>query len=390
MSRLTIALAMLGAGVMVPVLPLHAQQETQEQYIARLAAEKERDVAEKDRLTAQKDLVTAQTAYIEALPIPGFENTTTLEGDAGSMEAAMLSAEAMGFAARGIADRLDGKLGDEVVVMTSGEVVDLALADTIMSEIGYLDGLLDLTTVSRPTSPPDPIAGGGVGIGVAGAISLVTELSKLLGNESTISYKAAAEVDSLLLATAVAGRLNGRAYSPSATLGLGKGGRELLAQYEALANRMRAADARQAAIEKKKPAQQSPAEKTELATLKQALGRHAALAKQVATPTDKGVLPIHQAAKAISVFADGRTVLQVEVEKAGGSLVNSKNIGTMFGDDPVRVTGGVIVSYRLFDPREGKVEAAGVLNCATTRTSLGSMHRRTYKIDPAKACRWAG
>lgn len=148
MSRLTIALAMLGAGVMVPVLPLHAQQETQEQYIARLAAEKERDVAEKDRLTAQKDLVTAQTAYIEALPIPGFENTTTLEGDAGSMEAAMLSAEAMGFAARGIADRLDGKLGDEVVVMTSGEVVDLALADTIMSEIGYLDGLLDLTTVS--------------------------------------------------------------------------------------------------------------------------------------------------------------------------------------------------------------------------------------------------
>lgn len=97
-----------------------------------------------------------------------------------------------------------------------------------------------------------------MGIGVAGAISLVTELSKLLGNESTISYKAAAEVDSLLLATAVAGRLNGRAYSPSATLGLGKGGRELLAQYEALANRMRAADARQAAIEKKNPPNNRP------------------------------------------------------------------------------------------------------------------------------------
>src|SRR5262249_51650988 len=71
---------------------------------------------------------------------------------------------------------------------------------------------------------------------------------------------------------------------------------------------------------------------------------------RVTTADAQGVVPITRAARLEQLTAAADRVLRVHVEKAGGSLINKKNIATFFGADPVHVTGGLVVSYTLTNP----------------------------------------
>ncbi len=340
----------------------------------------ERMEQETANLTARTNLVNAQKAYIEALPLPGFENTTTLEGEgAGSLEATILSAEALGHAAKAIAN--DVGTGNEIVLLTADEQVDLTLAHIFEREIDHIGKVLDAAGEASKAAPGEAGLSGG-GLGVAGALSLVTELAGLFGNETTLSYLDTGDVDDAMLVTAIADQLgdNSKVYLPSAVFGIGEAGGDLLADYDELQDAVPAATARRNALAGKKPAKRTKNEQAELELLNQAVNRFTLLSTKATTATEEGDLPIHQAAKALSAYADGRKVLRVGVAKAGGSLVNSKNIGTFFGADPLRITGGVVVSYRMFDPSSGEIHKAGVLHCATAKTSLRQLHRRKYRV----------
>lgn len=102
------------------------------------------------------------------------------------------------------------------------------------------------------------------------------------------------------------------------------------------------------------------------------------------TPDDKGVVPIVQAARYANLLGDERRVLRVNVDETGGSVVNTKNIATTFGVDPVKVSGGLLVSYTLTDPNMGRVLAGNVLHCRTTLASLRRVQEARWTARPAR------
>jgi hypothetical protein len=73
-------------------------------------------------------------------------------------------------------------------------------------------------------------------------------------------------------------------------------------------------------------------------------------------------------------------VIRVFMEKAGGSLVVKKNLWTALGAAPAAISGGLIASYALTNPRSGELLASGAAICRTDVVNLKSVHK---KVAPA-------
>jgi hypothetical protein len=101
----------------------------------------------------------------------------------------------------------------------------------------------------------------------------------------------------------------------------------------------------------------------------------------VTTPNDQGVVPLLSAARLADLRENDYPILRVHVDKAGGSLVNTKNIATTFGVDPLKVSGAVVASYIMTDPKTGFVTTAGILSCSTTLTSIRKVQDEPERIE---------
>ncbi len=101
-----------------------------------------------------------------------------------------------------------------------------------------------------------------------------------------------------------------------------------------------------------------------------AVTRFDAFFARVTAPDSAGIVAVAQAALLEQRLPDKWLALRVHVEKAGGSLINRKNILTFFGFDPIRVSGGLVASYTILDPADGRVLGGGVLSC---RTRVGKL-----------------
>ena len=99
------------------------------------------------------------------------------------------------------------------------------------------------------------------------------------------------------------------------------------------------------------------------------------------TGGEKGAPSMLEAAVFLeSTFLNGAkpediAVLRIGVEKAGGTLVNKSNIWTSLGFNGLTISGGLIVTFRLVDPKKGTSSISGSLVCTTPARSFKQINR---------------
>lgn len=350
--------APLAALLLFTPLPALAQADP------AVTAETERVKAETELEKAKTERIKADNERIKALGIPTFEGKTDLGTGGGTMEATLLSAEAMGVAADMIASHSAMK-DKEVILLTKDEQLDIGLAATVRAEMEAINTLYTRAKVDDPAQ-----LGGSLN-----PLSAITAVAGLLRSDVTYSFAEAAAIDDRMLSWTVAQRLGANAMLPSAKIGGAPGthGEALFKSFNQLEQRRSlAADRRDVLAAIKTP---SEAEKAELASINAAITRHDAFTARVTAVNDKGLVPLLAAARLADLFAPDTLVLRLHVDKAGGSLVNRKNIVSFFGGDALRVSGAVVVSWILTDPDKGSVLAADVLTCRTSSTTIPKVQR---------------
>lgn len=364
--------------------------------------------AETAKTNADAAKITAQTArdkaQIDSLGLPHFDNKTTLTDDGGAIEAAMLSTRAISAASLRIgtlvgkvcsdatnaaklapatasAPKVNGVAGSEpwiqlisgksvarptpswrVVVLAGNEKIDLNSGKLMLAKIAYFNrkfaALLPPPAKSKASGPKLLFESATM---IPAAISAV---AGLLGSETTVSGVKLPEVDDHMLANAVAGQLKGCAILPS----VGAGMVDLendpisIAIGEVLNQRNQAA-ALVAASKTPKAYR--------IAELKATNADFDTFLKEIGTAGGDGQTPFVQASLADRMAAVPELmILRVVVNRSGGTITNTKNIGTYFGTDPVRVSGGLVASFVLVKAQSGEVVIGDTLACQTARVKL--------------------
>lgn len=80
--------------------------------------------------------------------------------------------------------------------------------------------------------------------------------------------------------------------------------------------------------------------------------------------------------------------LVLAIDADGASLVERKNLFTMFGSEAVTVSSGVVVSYEFYEPRVDRMDSlrsAGVLSCMSGAIGIRSIHK-AKKIRSQASC----
>lgn len=334
--------------------------------------------AETARLTSETALINARAAQqsaeaaltkakIDALGLPSFNGTTTLGSGAGGIEATILATAALNKAAEYISLRKPPLRAASGYLVLSGE--ESARFDVLGTVRAQLDGLrqafsnADIKTKASPNRLAPTMA-----------VAAISAVAGLLRAETTVSGIDISALTPRALATATTQRL-GNAYLLSAptfpadeTLDNTKdwADQTILQRIDTLSSlREDAVTARKALPEKPVGAQAVKA-----ARLDTAVSRFDAFLTKVTTPDEKGVVTIAEAARQERLKGKIGSILRVNVDKAGGSIINTKNIATTFGVDPVKISGALIASYLYTDPADGRVQSAGVIFCRTTLTAL--------------------
>jgi hypothetical protein len=363
MSKLGRGLTGVAGALAVVATPVLAQDAGE--------AELDRIKAQAELAEAQADLAKAEADRIKALGLPSFEGKTELKGtDAGAMEATLLASQALAGAAEWIANSVN----EEVLLLAGDEAVDFGVADAMLFELQAIEQLYQIA--GYPLAGDEKMVGGGIAEAIAG----VSAVAGMLRTETELSFAPTTAMTDGLLAAAVAGRLAARGQPPimpKALIGGVSPQNELLTKHqELLALRLRAEQEQTRLAAVPKP---SAGQKTKLEAIKRATSRHDAFLARATTADAKGAVPIATAARLAELRGTTRPVLRVYVDKAGGSLVNSKNIATYFGVDPLKVSGGLVTHFTVSQPNTGKVTRAGLLSCNTTLTSIRRVQERRWR-----------
>jgi hypothetical protein len=339
-------------------------------------AQTERIKAETDLEKAKADRLKAEADRITALGLPKFEGKTDLGANAGAMEATLLSTRALGAAPQAVATESTESGKPKILVLTKDEVLDMGEAAAIQFEMDAIGVLFSNAEALRPAP---------LHIESFPVLPAISALAGLLRSDATLSYLDAAAIDDRMFVWAVASKLPGQAVLPGARIGgeVGDAGKAMIEKLRGLAARRLSAGKRRGDLaDVKKP---TGRDKDELAALTAAITRYDAFFARVTTATDKGVVPFIAAARVSDLLGNGYPVLRLHVDKAGGSLVNTKNIATTFGIDPLKISGGIVVSYLLTNPATGDVAKADVLSCHTTLTSIRRVQERSW-TEPSTLC----
>lgn len=380
------AVLAIAASVAINAGPASAQDaEALKSETARIEAQ-----AELERARADRERAAAER--ISALGLPSYEGRTTLNQGAGSMEATMLASYAVDAAAFHISRRVaaaDNPGGSaRVIVLAGDEALDFGRAGMMHTELNAISDVFGQlgTAYAAPEAPSSPgqpqhLEAGGSASAVIAAASAA---AGLLRSNTEVTALDLAGISNRVLATAVAARVpnsilpsaaigNFRDLPPSAT---GWRGMSLFQKYTDLLERRRRIQAERDAIVLADPTKPTDRHKA----LTAALTRFDTAAARITTADANGIVPLAQAMRLEVMGADNPRVLRVYVDRAGGSMVNRTNLLTTLGmSDPVRVSGGMFVSYVLTDPAEGRLLAGDVITCRTASTRLSSVHRGIWR-----------
>lgn len=97
------------------------------------------------------------------------------------------------------------------------------------------------------------------------------------------------------------------------------------------------------------------------------------LRSRLYTPDASGRVPLMDVALASKVV--GRKLVRLRVEDAGGSVITTRNILTAFGAPSLNLTAGLVASYVMSDPAEGRVLGGRLYACRSKARMLRSVHR---------------
>jgi hypothetical protein len=388
-------------GVLVAAAPASAQEAAEDPEITRLKEETARLTAQAARDNAAAAVTTASTARlqakVDALGLPSPEGKTTLGTNAAVIETWMLSAATADAAARAIVDDVAATAGRAAPPRrpASGSegrnrptIGEAAGADAAASRSTYLlltgdedlnldaanNLLFETTEQSRklaeaiPTQCKQslPVKSGGED-GGAIPLAAVGALVGLLKSDTDISGMDIAMGDGMLVA-AVGDRLtrHGRVILPSAAIAPPTTG-ALANAWQSLITAQTEAKSCRERFAKNKP---TPWVKKKLAALDAAIAAVAALEGKVTKADERGRIPLAQAIRYDALMESEPQVLRVHVEKAGGSVVKHSNLFTALGVPAVDISGGLIVTHRLTQPRSGELVSSGVHVCRSAVTSL--------------------
>ncbi len=353
---LTTAAVLLAA---IPATPLQAQED---------------EPAEQAKDDDWKKQISDLTTKLEALRN---KPADSLKDGAGAMEATILSSEALNAAARDIAldisqrgeknpaDTNSNATQKPVVIMSGGALPDM---DAYLALSIEIDGLKNLLNAHQGTADNRVTIMGALPI--AGIGEVLSLLSSLLRSETEISDLPGSELDANALGMAVASALVDKKVGvtlsnrilftdwrsdPNTSTLIGE-----LSELASLADNIRTG------------AKQSDEQKA-------VLKRYDDFIVRIQTPVD-GKVPLLTALRAakFTTAAQTHNILELKVEKVGGTLLKRKNLAVALGASSLGITGGSVVSYSLTD-KDGVVQAAGLLHCGTTLTNFKKVHQR-HKI----------
>lgn len=386
------------AVVAAALVAIPAASLAQDDPNAAAKADTERLNAETARINAEAARINAEAARdrarIEALGLPSFEGTTTLNTGAGAIETTMLASRALDAAAQTI--RGDILAGDDdcsraqsqgasagspatrqracpIIVLAGDEAIDFGRIGALEVEMNALDTMFTHLGFG-------PAASSEAGGGAPAVIAAISAAAGLLRSNTTVTPVDLQALSHRALATAVAGRLGADAILPSAAIGSipePQASALLRKLNELFDRRLRVQQARDAIVlrDPTKPTQRHK-------DLTAALARFDTFAARVTTPDSNGAVPIVQAVRLESILGQGSRILRVHLDRVGGSLINRTNLLTTLGiADPVRVSGGLVASYTLTDPANGSVVKAGMITCRTTTARLRSVQRGVWSAS---------
>lgn len=264
-----------------------------------------------------------------------------------------------------------------VLVLSGNDIVDFSFPQTVALQMQVLEEAYQSAFAAASkldaASPELAVAG------VSTALLALKTAAGLFGQETTVTGVDMASIDDAMLANAVAGQLAGCSVLVTKTMGVPDFGNSAI--YDRLQKLIKERIRGQELVASY-PEKPSDAQKAVIALFKEADTQLAAFHKAATTATDKGVVPLSQAILLEKVDLRQSRILRVSVNAKGGSLVNSKNIATTFGVDPVKVSGGLVVSYSVTHPGDGLVKEAGIVTCQTSLASLRKIQtRRWTSID---------
>lgn len=377
-------LSLICGGAMAAILgwsPVGAADQTpSEAQQAKLAADTAWETAEKANLEAKAARIAAQAALdkarIDALGLPAFSGVTQIEQGGGAMEATILSSAALGSAARKIKTALkDAETavafpsGSSFILLAGDEELDFGIAGRIRAQTNAIYQLFKVAQVDTAALPAPALAD------VAVMTAALSAVAGLMRAETKITPLETPAISDRMLVVAVASVLDAKtAIIPSAPLYLEESGsgsgefpkRKILEQYNYLTQLRGIAQVKRQALGEKPQGN----DKVQADKLDAAISRYDAFVAKAAVADDRGNVPLSDAARVETLAVGKPLILRLKVEKAGGSLINTKNIATTFGVDPVKVTGGAIISYLLTDPSNARTLKAGTLICRTTLARL--------------------
>lgn len=358
-------------------------------------------------LTARAGLVTAEAGLVrarsDALGLPTFSGKTTTDATTGVMESWILSGGAINAAAAAIAAEVnpDVKERRTVLIVDASETLKFGVPATLLNEMGTLQRSINSVRASETCEPPAapkprgkpskavPNANFGVQIGPLGALgaggevgAAAAESAALPGGGSILPFVGAVlsalktettvtgqtlTPDGRTLIDALAGKVKGAAVPTELvsadaidTTRLGVAWNSLVdSRNKAFACRTKLA-----------PFEERDGVKARVALLDSVIQSADAFAVRVAQSENGGPSQLVQAALLDTLAGKKPLVLRVSIEQAGGSLWKRDSLWTMFGFSGVRLTGGLIVSYRLTDPATGGASRGGLMVCRTDFASM--------------------
>jgi hypothetical protein len=367
---------MLAGASLLAVAPAiaHQGEPSDDEIVKALELETARSNALKARYEAEQAAVAARFA-----PLQNLAGTGAVErGDgAGQMEAAYLAAMATRRAAALIDDSVENRApGSQVTLLVADEAFSLdALAAFRVEARGIEDAFETVLGQQCPdSSPPQQPTGPRPAFAIGAVIPLVSAVAGLLRTDVTIQG-VGDQSSNRLLALAIAGERPGYYVRPalifspetSATLQ----SNEVNTTLRLLQNCRQAAGAAVAGLAR---ATAGP-NKAKKDALEAVIARFDAYLAAITTADDGGAVRLATILRQSLIAQANRPILQVYLERGGGSLVTRKNIWTAFGAPAVTASGGVVVSYSLTRPGDGQTLASGFFACNSGMHDLRRVQR---------------
>jgi|TARA_R110002049_G_scaffold20961_1_gene77162 hypothetical protein len=342
--------------------PIAAQaQLSDDPEITRLEAEKKRLQLEADISNLQKTLRENEKGDRKDLTdaLPGFEGKTTINPGALDIESHLLAMVAVKSAATAIKGDLGSDIGDgaSVIIAPKNDVLSEWQAQLLVNEIiGHKDRLnsaIQDLVPNRVTALLDP----------GTALAVINGLGGLLRTETTVSPLSLTAINDDLMALALKAELSKSKLSSLNSLVGDMEGNPVFQVYGRLRAEILVANDILRGWPKKpkeKVAQADPLR----AQLSETVTFFESITKQ---GKDGEPSPLIRAAMTKRMIDDDSKLVRVQVIKAGGSAINMDNIGVFFGDDPLRVSAGLVVAWTM---EQKNSQRAGYVFCWTAAKSF--------------------